>query len=112
MDDRLCTIHLIFRGFNKDYVDYYQYKSDNYVISPIAGFIFDVLNVQSKLTNIQTEIIAYIYPIKFGMVSYDGNIDDDIAKLKAAGLDAYMEEYRTKLGANPNALEDAEGTVG
>lgn len=98
-----------------DYIDYSTYKSDNYVISPAAGFIFDASPVQSELTNLQTEIIASIYPIKVGMVSYEENIDAAIEKLKAAGLDAYLEEYRTQfaayLEANPSALENAKGTT-
>jgi putative aldouronate transport system substrate-binding protein len=95
------------------YIEYDQYKSNNYVISPIAGFAFDSANVQSELTNLQTEIISSIYPIKFGMVSYEDNIDAAIKKLKAAGLDTYMEEYRKQvaeyLKANPQALEGANG---
>lgn len=97
-------------------IDYMTYKSENYVISPAAGFIFDASKVQSELTNLQTEIIASIYPIKVGMVSYEENIDAAIEKLKAAGLDAYLEEYRTQfkayLDANPDVLEIAKGTVG
>ncbi len=98
-----------------EYIDYMTYQSDNYVISPAAGFIFDAAPVQSELTNLQTEIIASIYPIKFGMVSYEDGIDDAIAKLKAAGLDTYLEEYRKQfaayLEANPSALENAKGTT-
>ncbi len=98
------------------YIDYMTYSTDNYVISPAAGFIFDASPVQSELTNLQTEIIASIYPIKFGMVPYDEAIGPAIEKLKAAGLDAYLEEYRSQfaayLEANPNVLEDAKGTVG
>lgn len=98
-----------------DHIDYMTYKSENYVISPAAGFIFDASNVQSELTNLQTEIISSIYPIKVGMVSYEDNIDAAIEKLKAAGLDKYMEEYRTQfqayLDANPNVLEIAKGTT-
>ena len=97
----------------ENYIDYYTYKSDNYVVSPIAGFIFDASNVQSELTNLQTELMASIYPIKVGMVSYDENIDNAIAKLKAAGLDTYLEEYRKQfaeyLKANPDVLEEAKG---
>ena len=75
-----------------DHIDYMTYKSDNYVISPAAGFIFDSSNVTSELTNLQTEIISSIYPIKVGMVSYEDNIDAAIEKLKAAGLDKYLED--------------------
>lgn len=99
-----------------NYLDYQTYKSENYVISPIAGFLFDPSNVTTELTNLQTEIIASIYPIKVGMVPYEENIESAIKKLKAAGLDKYLEEYRTQfqayLGANPDVLEMAKGTVG
>lgn len=98
-----------------DHVEYSEYSSTNYVISPAAGFLFDATPVASELTNLQTEIIASIYPIKFGLVSYEENIDAAIEKLKAAGLDRYLEEYRTQfaayLEANPNVLEDAKGTT-
>ena len=92
-------------------IDYMTYKADNYVVSPIAGFVFDATNVQTELSNLQTEIIASIYPIKIGMVSYEENIDQAIANLKAAGLDAYLVEYRAQfaayLEANPWVLEAA-----
>lgn len=98
------------------YIEHMRYKSDNYVVSPIAGFIFDSSNVTSELTNLQTEIIASIYPIKIGMVPYEENIDAAIEKLKAAGLDAYMAEYRAQfeeyLANNPNVMEMAPGTTG
>lgn len=98
-----------------NYLDYQNYRSDNYVVSPIAGFLFDASNVTTELTNLQTEIIASIYPIKIGMVSYEENIGPAIEKLKAAGLDKYLEEYRTQfqayLDANPDVLEIAKGTT-
>ena len=95
-----------------NHIDYMTYKSENYVVSPIAGFIFDATNVQTELSNLQTEIIASIYPIKVGMIAYEDGIDQAIANLKAAGLDAYLEEYRTQfnayLEANPWVLEMAQ----
>ena len=97
------------------YIDYMTYRSKNYVISPIAGFNFDSTNVKSELTNLQNEIIASIYPIKVGMVPYDKNIGPAIQKLKAAGLDKYLTEYRKQfaqyLKDNPNVLADAKGTA-
>ncbi len=115
--DTWMTGYVPYNRYTEDaqeaYISYDQYKSDNYVISPIAGFAFDTTNVQAELTNLQTEIISSIYPIKFGMVSYEDNIDAAIEKLKAAGLDAYLEEYRKQfaeyLKANPQVLEDAKG---
>ena len=93
-------------------INYMTYKAENAVVSPIAGFIFDASNVQTELSNLQTEIIASIYPIKVGMVSYEDNIDQAIANLKAAGLDTYLNEYRTQfsayLEANPWVLEMAK----
>ena len=117
--DTWMTGYLPFIYFSSNtpdsHLDYYNYQSDNYVISPAAGFLFDASSVQSELTNLQTEIIASIYPIKVGMVSYDDNIVAAIEKLKAAGLDTYLEEYRTQfaayLEANPSALENAKGTT-
>lgn len=117
--DTWMTGYLPYMSFDAkstdNYVNYMTYKSENYVISPAAGFIFDATNVQSELTNLQTEIIASIYPIKVGMVPYEENIDAAIEKLKAAGLDAYLEEYRTQfaayLEANPDVLEIAKGTT-
>lgn len=99
----------------ENHIQYMTYKAENYVVSPIAGFIFDASNVQTELSNLQTEIIASIYPIKIGMVPYEENIEQAIANLKAAGLDAYLEEYRTQfaayLEANPWVMEMAGGST-
>ncbi len=93
----------------ENHIEYMTYKADNIVVSPVAGFIFDASNVEAELTNLQTEIISSIYPIKVGMVSYEENIDNAIAKLKAAGLDAYLEEYRKQfrayVEANPDVIK-------
>ncbi len=116
--DTWMTGYLPYMRFNADapdsHIEYMTYKSDNYVVSPAAGFIFDSSNVATELTNLQTEIIASIYPIKMGMVPYEENIGPAIEKLKAAGLDKYLEEYRTQFAAyleeHPEALEMAQGS--
>jgi putative aldouronate transport system substrate-binding protein len=93
-------------------IEMMTYKSDHYVVSPIAGFIFDSNSVATELTNLQTELISSIYPIKLGIVDYDSNIGPAIEKLKAAGLDKYLEEYRKQFTAyyeaNPNVAEMAK----
>ena len=95
-------------------VDFNNYVSQHFVVSPIAGFIFDTSELTTEITNLQIEIIASIYPIKFGMVDFDANIDSALANLRAAGLDRYMEEFRSQfadyLAANPDVLEMAQPT--
>lgn len=92
--------------------DQMDLEDDQKVYSPIAGFLFDASNVQSELANLETEIKASIYPIKYGLVDYDKEYPKAIEKLKKAGLDKYLEEYRAQLKAyleaNPDALEAAK----
>lgn len=65
--------------------------------SPVAGFVFDETNVVTEMSNLRNEIVASMYPIKFGMVEYDEAYDEAIAKMKAAGLDKVVEEYQRQL---------------
>ena len=62
-------------------------------VSPVIGFAFDQTPVANEIANLQTEVITSIYPIKFGLVDYDSNIDTALSNLKAAGLDKVVEEY-------------------
>lgn len=70
-----------------------------FVVSPVAGFIFDETPVATEMANLRTEVVASMYPIKFGYVSYEDNIDTAIANLKAAGLDKVLAEYQAQLNA-------------
>lgn len=72
---------------------------DTIIVSPVAGFIFDESPVTTEMANLRTEVVASMYPIKFGYVSYEENIDTAIANLKAAGLDAVLAEYQAQLNA-------------
>jgi len=67
-----------------------------YVISPAAAFLFDAADIAMELANLETEIKASIYPIRFGLVDYETAYPDAIERLKAAGLDAYMDAYRAQ----------------
>ena len=62
------------------------------VLSVYAGFQFDPSNVEFEYASLQTELIASVYPLKFGLVSYEEGYEAAISALKAAGLDAYMNE--------------------
>lgn len=111
--DTWMTGYIPYQRYTEDatdsYIAYDTYQSDNYVVSPVAGFVFDASNVQTELTNLETEIISSIYPMKMGLVPYEENIDRAIEGLKAAGLDKYLEEYRRQfaeyLQENPDVLE-------
>ena len=67
---------------------------DEVVYTPAAAFLFDATEIAMELANMEAELIASMFPIRFGLVSYEEGYADAIAKLKAAGLDTYMEEYR------------------
>jgi putative aldouronate transport system substrate-binding protein len=83
-------------------------EAPNRVYSPLAGFIFDATPVASELASLQTEIIASFYPLKYGLVDW-ATYPQSLSRLKSAGLDKYLAEYRRQfveyLKANPGALE-------
>jgi putative aldouronate transport system substrate-binding protein len=89
-------------------VDFITKESPNKVYSPIAGFIFDATDVASELASLQTEIIASFYPIKYGLVDFNTAYPEALRRLKAAGLDRYMAEYRRQfaqyLRDNPEVI--------
>ncbi|MDR1061460.1 MAG: extracellular solute-binding protein [Clostridiales bacterium] len=89
-------------------VEWWEYKSDNAVVSPLAGFVFDSAPVASELTALQTEIISSIYPLAYGLVAYEDGYEQAISRMKAAGLDRYVEEFRRQFdeykAANPSVV--------
>jgi putative aldouronate transport system substrate-binding protein len=85
------------------------FKADNKVYTPVAGFIFDATPVSSQLAAIQTEIISSFYPIRYGLVDYAASYPAALQRLKAAGVDQYMAEYRRQfaeyLKTNPEVVQ-------
>ena len=79
------------------------------VRTPLVGFNFDPINVSNEVANLTNEIITSIYPIKFGVVDYDDNIDQAIQRLKAAGLDKVLEEYSKQYKEHYEANKDLVG---
>ncbi|MDR1262692.1 MAG: extracellular solute-binding protein [Oscillospiraceae bacterium] len=68
--------------------------NDEIVYTPAAAFLFDATELSMELANMETELISSMYPIRFGLVSYEEGFDSAIAKLKAAGLDTYIAEFQ------------------
>jgi putative aldouronate transport system substrate-binding protein len=92
-----------------DQIAWNSFKATNKVLTPVAGFIFDSTPVASQLAAIQTEIISSFYPIRFGLVDYAASYPAALQRLKAAGIDQYMTEYRRQfaeyLKTNPEAVQ-------
>ncbi|MDR1901729.1 MAG: extracellular solute-binding protein [Treponema sp.] len=70
---------------------------DRTVISPVVGFNFDSTPVRVEYANVTAEYTASILPIKVGVIPYTGNLPAAQAKMKAAGSDVVIAEYRRQL---------------
>ncbi len=64
-----------------------------------SGFIFDSTPVKTEFANVMAELPASIYPIRFGVISYEENIDEALQNMKAAGLDTVITEYQSQFAA-------------
>lgn len=64
-----------------------------------VGFAFDTSPVASELANVQAEIKASMLPIRWGVVDFDQYYPDAIKKMKAAGLDKVVAEYKKQFDA-------------
>lgn len=73
--------------------------ADQIAMSPQVGFLFDASSLKAELPNINAEVIASFYPIKFGLVDYETAYPAAIKKLKAAGIDKYIAEFQKQLTA-------------
>ncbi|MDR1971404.1 MAG: extracellular solute-binding protein [Treponema sp.] len=111
--DTWMTGYLPWMRFNElasdSQIAWATFTADNKVYTPIAGFIFDSTPVASQLAALQTEVIASFYPLRYGLVDYAAAYPAALTRLKAAGLDQYMAEYRRQfaeyLRANPDAVQ-------
>jgi putative aldouronate transport system substrate-binding protein len=93
---------------SEEQIAWASFISSNKVYTPIAGFIFDSTPVASQLAALQTEILASFYPLRYGLVDYASAYPAALARLKVAGLDQYMAEYRRQfaeyLKTNPDVV--------
>lgn len=81
-------------------IDNARYTTDVNAQNSIAGgFFFDPSPVQTEYSNVQTELAAAMLPIAMGVQSYEDYYEDALARLKAAGLDKVIEEYKAQFAA-------------
>jgi putative aldouronate transport system substrate-binding protein len=67
------------------------------LISPVLGFNFDSSPVRVEYANTISEYTISILPIKTGVIPYAGNFEAARARMKAAGCDKVIAEYRRQL---------------
>lgn len=69
------------------------------VNSVAANFVFDATNVKAEIANVKTELQASIAPIVTGVLDYDKYYPAALDKLKKAGLDKVVAEYKLQFDA-------------
>lgn len=75
------------------YVEKAMNVNPDSVLHISSGFIFNSTPVKTEYANVMAEIPASIYPMRFGVISYEENIDAALQNMKAAGLDTVIAEY-------------------
>ncbi|MFW6313082.1 MAG: DUF3502 domain-containing protein, partial [Spirochaetota bacterium] len=75
-------------------VDSYLTPMDNVENAINVGFVFDKEPVSAEWANVLAEREASMFPIKWGVVSYEEAFDEAIARMRAAGLATIVEEYQ------------------
>jgi putative aldouronate transport system substrate-binding protein len=63
----------------------------------MVGFNFDSTPVRVEYANMMAEYTSSILPIKVGVLPYEKNFQAALAKMKAAGSDVVIAEYRKQL---------------
>lgn len=66
----------------------------NAVNSVAAGFKFDSESVASEYAAVMAEIESSIYPIKYGVISYEKGYTKALVAMNNAGYDKVVEEYQ------------------
>lgn len=103
--DNWMIEHVKFHRFNTDFYKPQQDKEwttgifdpDTVVISPVVGFNFDSRPVRVELANVLAEYAASIIPIKTGVIPFAENFPAAQTRMRAAGSDVLIAEYRRQL---------------
>ena len=67
--------------------------------SPAADFFFDASAVRAELSAVMTEMAASMVPLYVGVLDWDKNYPIALDKMKKAGLDKVVAEYRKQFTA-------------
>lgn len=116
--ERICTDEIMpnWMCVNTEFRRYPDYITDEQIETfntqeegsiPLksTNFIFDTEPVKSEYAQLQAVETEYLNPISNGFKDYDENIDKAIEKLKAAGLDKFMEEVQRQFNEFMKAKE-------
>jgi putative aldouronate transport system substrate-binding protein len=69
------------------------------VNSPASDFFFDATNVRAELANVMSQFAAAMVPVYVGVLDWNENYPAALEKMRAAGLDKVVNEYKTQLAA-------------
>jgi putative aldouronate transport system substrate-binding protein len=81
-------------------IQYLYTSNPKAVVSPASDFFFNASAVEAEWVNIQSEFRASIVPIYAGILSYEEAFPAALRRIKAAGLDKALAEYRRQLAAH------------
>jgi hypothetical protein len=70
------------------------------VNSPAADFFFDASPVRAELSSVMTEMAANMVPLYIGVLDWDKNYPPALDKMKKAGLDKVVAEYKRQFAAH------------
>ncbi|MBO7749001.1 extracellular solute-binding protein [Paenibacillus sp. MWE-103] len=73
--------------------------SDKAVNAANVGFTFDTTPVSVEYANLLAEIKTSVYPLKMGVADWDDFYPGALKKMKAAGLDKVVAEYKKQFDA-------------
>ncbi len=69
------------------------------VNNPAADFFFDASNVRAELANVMNELASSMVPVYIGVLDWDSAYSQALGKMKKAGLDKVVAEYKKQLDA-------------
>ena len=70
----------------------------NAINATSVGFKFNTEPVASEYTAVMAELESSIYPLKYGVVSYEKGYVNSMKAMKAAGYDKIVNEFKKQYG--------------